>query len=71
VVGAVAHHGEADVAAATGEGHEGVLVALVLGPLPVVIGPRGRVPERREGRNVEGPLKATVAALGSSLTADR
>ena len=38
IEGAVSEHGIEDVAAASGEGNEGLVVALALGDLAVVVG---------------------------------
>lgn len=40
---AVAEHGEQDIDAAAGETHQGLLMPLALGLLPLVVGPGGRV----------------------------
>ena len=45
IEGAVAEHGVEDVAASSGEGDEGLVVAFALSDLPVVIGTRYRVAE--------------------------
>ena len=44
----VAEHCEQDVASASGEGYEGLVVASALGDLAVVVGSRDRVAQRRE-----------------------
>ena len=49
VEGAVAEHGEQDVAAAPGEGDEGLVVPFALGAFAVVVGPGHGVVQGGEG----------------------
>jgi hypothetical protein len=56
-----------DVDAAAGEADEGGVVALLLGPLVVVVGPAGRIPETGESRHEQRRLQGVVAALGAVL----
>src|SRR5699024_10024412 len=63
-------HGEEDVAAAAGEGYEGLVVALALGALAVVVGARDGVAEGSERGEEEGAFEHFVAGAVGMLTAD-
>ena len=63
VEGAVAEHGVEDVDAASGEGDEGLVVALALCDLAVVIRAGDRVAEGGEGGEEERPFQGPVAAV--------
>ena len=58
------------VAAPAREADYGGVVALALGPLAVVEGPRDRVAQRCEGGEEHGVLEAVVAAAAPRLAAD-
>jgi hypothetical protein len=64
VEGAVAEHGVEDVAAPSGEGDEGLVVAFALGDLAVVVGAGERVAERGEGVEEQGSFEDLVPASG-------
>src|SRR5690606_35764014 len=66
----VADHGVEDVAAASGQADEGGVVLLTLGALAVVVGPGGRVLQRREGSKEERALELLVAAPRGVLASD-
>ena len=70
VEGSVAEHGEEDVAAASGEGDEGLVVALAFGAFAVVVGPRRRVVQGGEGGEEQGAFEFLVARAGWVLAAD-
>ena len=67
----VTEHGEEDVASASGEGDEGLVVAFALGDLAVVVGPGDGVAQCREGGQEQCSFEYLVASPGRMFAADR
>jgi hypothetical protein len=62
VEGAVSEHGVEGVAAAAGEGDEGLVVSFAFGPFPVVIGPRQGILQRGERGEEQGSFEDLVSS---------
>ena len=62
VEGSVAEHGEEDVAPASGEGDEGLVVAFALGNFAVVVGARDGVAKGGERGEKQGAFEDLVSA---------
>ena len=62
VEGAVAEHGEEDVAPAPGEGDEGLVVAFALGDFAVVVGPGDGVAKGGEREEKQGAFEDLVSS---------
>lgn len=71
VQGAIAQHRVEHIRAAACQSDQGLVMALALGSLAVAVRPRGRMLQRSEGREEQGPLQALVAPAGHVLTVDR
>lgn len=63
-------HGEDDVAPSACEADDGGVVLLPLGPLPVVVGPRGGIAQRGEGRQEHRVLETVVPAAAARFAAE-
>ena len=66
----VAEYCEQDVASASGEGYEGLVVAFALGDLAVVVGAGDRVAESRESGKEQRSFEDFVASFGGVLAAN-
>ncbi len=62
VEGAVAEHGVDEVAAASGQGDQRLVVFFALGAFAVLVGPRERVFQGGEGREEQGAFEDFVAS---------
>ena len=67
---AVADHGVEDVAASSGEGDEGLVVAFALADLAVVVGPGDGVAQSRESGQKESSFEYLVAPPGGMFAPD-
>ena len=70
VKGPVAQHGEQQVASASCERNEGLVMALSLADLASLVRPGERIAQSREGRQEHRPLQLFVSAPRRQFTAD-